>query len=89
MNLEISKAFVKDVEILPGRTKKMILAIIEEIQAAKTLHEINECAKLKGSDDLYRIRMGNYRMTFECQASSVVLKRVLPRGKIYKKHNLK
>ncbi len=89
MNLEISKAFVKDVEILPGQTKRMILSVIEEIQAARTLYDLTDCKKLQGVEDLYRIRMGNYRITFEYLASSVILKRVLPRGKIYKKHNLK
>jgi len=48
-----------------------------------------ECSKLKGVDDLYRIGKGNYRITFEYDGSSAVLKRVLPRGQIYKKHNIK
>jgi mRNA interferase RelE/StbE len=88
MNLEISKAFARDVESIPGHSKKMILAIINQIQIARTPLEINDCSKLKGADDLYRIRMGNYRITFEYTGSSAVLKRVLPRGMIYKKHNL-
>ncbi len=89
MNLEISKAFVRDVESLPMHTKKMILEVINQIQAAKTPHEIHDCLKLKGADDLYRIRMGNYRITFENHDSIAILKRALPRGKIYKKQNLK
>ena len=89
MNFEISKAFAKDVEILPSHTKRMILDVINEIQAANTLYELTDCKKLQGEDDLYRIRMGNYRLTFEYKAPSVVLKRALHRGKIYKKHNLK
>ena len=89
MNVEISRAFVKDVEPLPKHSKKVILAVINEIQSAKHLHEIKECAKLQGSEDLFRIRRGIYRITFEYDGSSVVLKRVLPRGKIYKKHNMR
>jgi mRNA-degrading endonuclease RelE of RelBE toxin-antitoxin system len=87
MNLEISRAFVKDVEPLPKNSKKIILEVINEIQSAKTPHEIRECSKLKGVDKLYRIRRGNYRITFEYDGSSAILKRALPRGQIYKKHN--
>ena len=89
MNIEISRTFVKDVEPLPTYSKKIILAVINEIQSAKNPYEIQECSKLKGVDDLYRTRRGNYRITFEYDGSSVVLKRVLPRGQIYKKHNIK
>jgi mRNA-degrading endonuclease RelE of RelBE toxin-antitoxin system len=89
MNIEISRAFVKDVEPLPKHSKKIILVVINEIQSAKKPYEIKECSKLKGVDDLYRIRRGNYRITFEYDGSSAVLKRVLPRGQIYKKHNIK
>jgi mRNA-degrading endonuclease RelE of RelBE toxin-antitoxin system len=89
MNLEISRAFVKDVEPLPKHSKKLILEVLNEIQSAKIPSEIKECTKLKGAEDLYRIRRGNYRITFEYNKSSVVLKRVLHRGQIYKKHNIK
>ncbi len=87
MNLEISRAFVRDVELMPVHVKRMVLAVIQEIREAKTPYHINDCSKLKGAEDLFRIRMGNYRITFEYSESSVILKRALPRGKIYKKHN--
>jgi mRNA-degrading endonuclease RelE of RelBE toxin-antitoxin system len=89
MKIEISRAFVKDVEPLPKNSKKIILAVINEIKYAKKLYEIKECSKLKGTDDLYWIRRGNYRITFKYDGSSAILKRVLPRGQIYKKHNIK
>jgi mRNA-degrading endonuclease RelE of RelBE toxin-antitoxin system len=89
MNIEISRAFVKDVKLLPKHSKKIILAVINEIQSANMPYEIKECSKLKGAEDLYRIRRGNYRITFEYDGSSAVLKRVLPRGQIYKKHYIK
>ena len=89
MNIEVSRAFVKDVELLPKHIKKIILAVINEIQSANMPYEIKECSKLKSVENLYRIRRGNYRITFEYDGSSAVLKRVLPRGQIYKKHNIK
>jgi mRNA-degrading endonuclease RelE of RelBE toxin-antitoxin system len=89
MNLEISRAFVKDVEPLPKHSKKIILDVINEIQSAKIPVDIKECSKLKGAEGLYRIRKGNYRITFDYNGSYAILKRVLHRGQIYKKHNIK
>ena len=60
MNIEISRAFVKDVEPLPKHSKKIILEVINEIQSAKSPYEVKECSKLKGADDFYRIRRVNY-----------------------------
>jgi mRNA-degrading endonuclease RelE of RelBE toxin-antitoxin system len=88
MKFEISKAFVKDTEPLPQKTKLVILEVIKEIQSAKTPGEVHDCSKLKGVEDIYRIRRGLYRVTFQYDGKTVTLKRVLPRGQIYKKHNL-
>jgi len=88
MKFEISKAFVKDTEPLPKKVKLVILEVIKEIQSAKVPGEIHDCAKLKGVGDIYRIRRGLYRVTFQYDGKTVTLKRVLPRGQIYKKHNL-
>jgi len=80
MNIEISRAFVKDVEPLPKHSKRIILSVINEIKSAGKPFDIKECSKLKGVEDLYRITRGNYRITFKYDGSSAVLKRVLARG---------
>jgi len=89
MNIEISKAFVKDVEPLPKYSKIIILSVINEIKSAGKPFDIKECSKLKGAENLYRIRRGNYSITFQYDGTSAVLKRVLTRGQIYKKHNIR
>jgi Cytotoxic translational repressor of toxin-antitoxin stability system len=88
MKFEISKAFVKDTESLPKRVKLVILEVIKEFQSAKVPGEVHDCTKLKGVEDMYRIRRGIYRVTFQYDGTTATLKRVLPRGQIYKKHNL-
>jgi len=88
MNIEISRAFVKDTEPLPKKSKLVILELIKEIQLAKVPSDIRDCTKLKGVEDMYRIRRGVYRVTFQYDGATATLKRVLPRGQIYKKHNL-
>lgn len=89
MNIEISRAFVKDVEPLPKYSRKIILSVINEIKSAEKPFNIKECSKPKGAENLYRIRRGNYRITFQYDGTSAVLKRVLTRGQIYKKHNIR
>ena len=89
MNIEISRTLVKDVEPLPKHSKKIMLSVINEIKSTNMPFDIKECSKLKGVENLYRIRRGNYRITFQYDGSSVVLKRVLTRGQIYKKHNIR
>jgi mRNA-degrading endonuclease RelE of RelBE toxin-antitoxin system len=88
MNFRISKAFAKDVAPMPSDSKRIILGVIQEIQSAAGLHDLGDCRKLRGDANLYRIRKGNYRITLSFDGGVVVLRRVLPRGRIYKKHNL-
>ena len=89
MNVDISRAFVKDTTKLPKKLKLIILEVIKEIQLAKAPGDIRDCSRLKGSEDIYRIRRGVYRVTFQYNGTTATLKRVLPRGQIYKKQNLK
>ena len=89
MNIEISRAFVKDVNPLPKHSKRIILSVINEIKSVDKPSDIKECSKLKGVEELYGIRRGNCRITFKYDGSSAVMKRVLPRGQIYKKHNIR
>lgn len=90
MKVEISKAFTKDVQVLPKRVKLIIYNLIQEIQSdsAKSPFVIRECSKMKGVNNLYKIRRGVYRITLEYYSETALLKRVLPRGQVYKKHNL-
>jgi mRNA-degrading endonuclease RelE of RelBE toxin-antitoxin system len=88
MNVDISRAFVKDTAPLPKKFKLVILEVIKEIQVAKVPGDIRDCSRLKGTEDMYRIRRGVYRLTFQYDGTMATLKRILPRGQIYKKHNL-
>ena len=84
MNVDISRAFVKDTAPLPKKFKLVIQEVINEIQIAKVPGDIRDCSKLKGADDMYRIRRGVYRVTFQYTGTTATFKRVLPRGQSYK-----
>ncbi|WP_082127304.1 type II toxin-antitoxin system RelE family toxin [Calothrix sp. 336/3] len=64
MNVEFRKSFEKDLrKILDENLLQRIQAVIEEIEKAESLGDINNIKKLKSSDgDYYRIRIGDYRI---------------------------
>jgi mRNA-degrading endonuclease RelE of RelBE toxin-antitoxin system len=85
MNLQLSRKFVRDANKLPDSVSKLLRRILVEVRSAKSLYEINHCSKLRGKADFFRIRMGIYRITFTFDGTNIVMKRVLLRGRIYKK----
>ena len=64
MNYRVSKEFEKSAKKLSGKYKESLLLIIKEIKAATSVFEISDCKKLTGFDNIFRIRMGDYRLFF-------------------------
>jgi mRNA interferase RelE/StbE len=55
------KSAYKNFEKLPTSTQK---AIVKQINFLNTNHENSDIKKLKGHSDLYRLRVGDYRIIF-------------------------
>ncbi len=85
MNLKLTRIFIMDTGRLPENSQRALKRILKEICSAKSLYEIKNCSKLQGAKDLYRIRIGDYRITFSFDGNIVIMKRVLSRGEISKK----
>jgi len=84
MNVLIDKSFEKDTSKLTDH--KLLCSIadcIEGIQNADKLTDIPNCKKLKGSKNAYRIRIGDYRIGFVFEKSTIELIRFLHRSMIY------
>jgi len=63
MIVKIDKSLQKDIKKVNNQSIKNKLAkIIESIQNAKSIKEIPQLKKLKGSKEFYRIRINNYRL---------------------------
>lgn len=90
MKVQFSRLFEKDARSLPEKMKVPLLLIVGKVMEAASVREIKNCKKLSGYDSLYRIRMGMYRIVFLLLIIDdvVFFQRVLPRGEVYKKHNL-
>ncbi len=65
MNVIFRDRFLKDIsKIKDQKIKKRILSIIEEVKSAQNLHEIKQLKKLEGSNNAFRIRLGDFRIGF-------------------------
>ena len=89
MKVSYSKAFVKAVNKLSGKTLLSVRDAIQEVIDADCLEDITNCKKLVDYNYVYRIRVGNYRafFTFHVQVIDdvVMFQYLLPRGEAYAK----
>ena len=80
--IEVSKSAKKDLKSLPRKDLLKIAILIEEL--ANDPFPVG-CKKLKGIDNLYRVRQGNYRIlyTIENKILTIVILKVGHRSKVY------
>ena len=62
--INIRRAALKELQALPGNAVSRISAAID---ALATEPRPNGCKKLQGSESLWRIRVGNYRIIYAIQ----------------------
>jgi len=85
MEIKIDKSFQKDTKRI--KDKKVLSRIantIANVQRAKTLEEIKSIKKIQGTQSMYRIRIGDYRLGITIFDSKVEFIRCLHRKDIYK-----
>jgi mRNA interferase RelE/StbE len=86
MIVKIDKTFHKDVnKIVDTKVKGAIAEIIEDIKAAETLTVLSNLKKIVGYKNMYRIRLGDYRIGLEYIDNEIILIRFLHRKEIYKR----
>ena len=79
------KSFEKDLGKLRDETLlAKIKAEIEWVENAETLQDVSNLKKLKGEDNHYRIRIGDYRIGLTADEDTITFVRVLHRKEIYR-----
>ena len=63
---------------------RRIREIIERVEAARTLNEVQNLKKISGSGGLYRVRVGDYRIGLAIEGDVVEFVRCLHRRDIYR-----
>ena len=85
MKVEYLKRFSKDLDDIKAKAvKQAVIRIIELMETTQTLDKISNIKKLKGHKSAYRVRVGDYRLGFFFENSTILLARFLHRKEIYK-----
>ena len=85
MEIKIDKSFKKDTKrIRDKNVLQRIANTIANVQRAKTLEEIKSIKKIQGTQSMYHIRIGDYRLGIIVSDSTVEFIRCLHRKDIYK-----
>ena len=86
MKVFVDRSFELDIsEIVNQKLLARIADIIEHIEDCNSLSEIPNIKKLKGTNDCFRIRIGDYRIGLRAKSDEIKLIRFLNRKDIYKK----
>ncbi len=85
MNIKFESKFEKDLKLIKDRNLlSRLKQIILNCKQAENLAQINNLKKLQGYENLYRIRLGNYRLGIEVVENELIFTRFLHRKDIYK-----
>ena len=82
--IELTPAALRQLEALP---KKIQVRIAGRIDKLKSDPRPSGCVKLRDSDDIYRIRVGDYRILYKIRDNAllIIVVKVGKRGQIYKR----
>ncbi|MEM6737743.1 MAG: type II toxin-antitoxin system RelE/ParE family toxin [Bacteroidota bacterium] len=84
MKVVFLKKFSKDLDkIKKPKDRAAILEIIELVREVQSITEVPATKKLKGYEDAFRIRSGDYRIGVFVSGDSVEFARVANRKDIY------
>ena len=85
MKVEFLKKFSKDLNDVKTRpVKQALIRVIELMETTDSLDNISNTKKLKGHKTAYRTRVGDYRLGFFFENSTIFLARFVHRKDIYK-----
>ncbi len=83
MHYQYSPSFVRDVKKSTTDVQGSVWGVIENIKAARTLHDISNMKKLKGYKTAYRIKVKTHRLCFYYENVMITIARFLPRKDVY------
>jgi mRNA interferase RelE/StbE len=85
MKVEFSKKFSRDLDDVRTRpVKQALVRVIDLMENAVSLDNIPNTKKLIGHKTAYRTRVGDYRLGFFYENSTILLGRFVHRKDIYK-----
>lgn len=85
MHVEFRKSFTRDLKNISDKSiLRKVKEAIENAEQADNLNDISNIKKLKGADNVFRIKFGDYRLGFALENETIIFVRFLHRKDIYK-----
>lgn len=86
MKTEYLPTFIKDLKALKSTPVYTTIKnfVFEDILAYENLSDISNIKKLKGEDNAYRLRIGDYRIGFFLTDDTITFSRILHRREFYR-----
>jgi mRNA interferase RelE/StbE len=85
MNTSFYQSFTRDLKnIKDKKVLQRIQAAIEAVEQADSLQSLSAVKKLSGTNNCFRIRVGEYRIGLFLEGDRVALVRCLPRKDLYR-----
>lgn len=84
MQIEVKDSFIKDLKSVPKDVRVKIAVLTQTMEQAENISGLTSVKKLKGYENFYRIRVGDYRLGFAILDNAIVLVRFLHRKEIYR-----
>ena len=86
MNTKYLPSFLKDLKALKSTPEfaSIKALVFEEIPAIPDFEDIRNLKKLKGTENCYRLRIGDYRIGLIFKDETITFVRVLHRKEIYR-----
>ena len=85
MRTRFKPSFKKDLKkIRDSKILESIEIVIDVVKAADTIKTVPNLIKMKGYEEFYRLRMGDYRIGIKLVNDEVIFVRVLHRREIYR-----
>jgi mRNA interferase RelE/StbE len=85
LKVEFRSSFARDLKKISNRALlQRVRKTIEQVEQAGNLREVSQAQKLKGSENYYRLRIGDYRIGLSIKGNKVTFVRILHRRDIYK-----
>ena len=80
-----SKKFLKDLSKIPTSKRTSIETFVfEALVRGNSIAKIGKMEKLRGYQNFYKVRFGNYRLGLKLEGETLILERVLHRKDIYR-----
>ncbi len=81
----LTKKATKGLDKAPDHIKARVIQVIDALQESFAPVKLFDVKKLKGMEDTFRIRLGDWRIIYEFKRkeSTIVVYEIAPRGRAY------